>query len=337
MTQDTEKKVKPRYWLLTSPRTASNMLVKILNLDEQNVRPAPMGGGYFFLEAALQRFEHHKKPMGAWTPEEREAVIQAQQAAFDALQDHLAAAEQEGQGVYVKEHAAMMTDVFFESKYTYGDDAVSGEPGTLTARGVDQPTRSPLNLTSLPDEFLRTWHPTFLIRHPAMTVPSLYRTTLADFGLDSDITRTRKKEGPLKVETTMRWFRFLYEFYRAHFPKDSLWPIVLDADDIMRTPQLVAKYAPLAGLDPTRLRFEWDRVPEERFRAMPKSMQVMTGTISSSSRIDPSKVAGDVDIDTEAAKWRAEFGEEAGRKIEGWVRDMMPDYLALHSQRMRLD
>src|SRR5690606_7516389 len=47
--------IKRRFWLITSPRTASNMLVKILNLDEQGVRPGPMAGGYFFLPAAVER------------------------------------------------------------------------------------------------------------------------------------------------------------------------------------------------------------------------------------------------------------------------------------------
>ncbi|KAL2172244.1 hypothetical protein VTG60DRAFT_6622 [Thermothelomyces hinnuleus] len=335
MTQEADRRSKRRFWLLTSPRTASNLLVKILNLDEQGVRPGPMRGGYFFLSATLERLNRLETPIGAWTEEDREVVNKAQQAAFDALQDYVAAAEREGQGVFVKEHASMMTDPFYEHKYTHGEDAVPGEPGTLVARGVDRPTRSPLNLTALPDEFLKTWHPTFLIRHPAAMLPSLYRTTQADLGDFGN--KRRREEGPLKIETTMKWIRTLYEFYVAHFPEDSPWPIVLDADDIMKTPELVAKYAPLVDLDPAKLRFSWERVPEEQLKAMPKAAQVMTSHISTTSKIDPSKVAGDIDIDTEAAKWRAEFGEEAGRNIEKWVRDMMPDYLAMHSKRLRLD
>ncbi|KAL2163784.1 hypothetical protein VTH06DRAFT_5843 [Thermothelomyces fergusii] len=335
MAQDADGKPKRRFWLITSPRTASNMLVKILNLDEQGVRPGRMGGGYFFLCAAMERLNRLDTPLAAWTEEDREAVRQAQQAAFDELQDHVAAAEGEGQRVFVKEHAFTMTDVFFEHKYAHGDAAVSGEPGTLVARGVDRPTRSPLNLTAMPDEFLKTWHPTFLIRHPAVMLPSLYRTTQADLG-DTKV-KGRREKGPLKPETTMRWIRALYEFYAAYFPEDSPWPIVLDADDIMKTPELVAKYAPLAGLDPAKLRFSWEKVPEETLKAMPKAVQVMTSHISATTKIDPSKVAGDIDIDAEAAKWRAEFGEDVGKKIEQWVRDMMPDYLAMHAKRLRLD
>jgi len=311
------------------------MLVKILNLDEQNVRPAPLGGGYFFLPSGLVRFAHHEKPMGDWTEEERSTVTKAQQAAFDSMQDYIAAAEEEGQLVYVKEHAIMINDPFYESQFTHGDDAISGEPGLLDARGVEHPTRSPLNLTAMPDEFLKTWHPTFLIRHPAMMMPSLYRTTLADLGPDG--LKARQGNGPLKPETTMKWILTLYQFYAAQFPEDSPWPIVLDADDIMKTPELVAKYAPLAGLDPAKLRFSWERIPEERMKNMPKAMQVMTSSISASDKIDTSKMAGAVDIDAEAVKWRAEFGEEGGRNLERWVREMMPDYLALHAKRLRLD
>lgn len=327
--------IKRRFWLITSPRTASNMLVKILNLDEQGVRPGPMAGGYFFLPAAVERLTRLQTPMSAWTEEDHEVLNKAQQDAFNALQDYLAAAEQEGQRIFVKEHAFTMTNAFFEHKYTYGDDAVSGEPKTLVARGVDNPTRSPLNLTVLPDEFLKTWHPTFLIRHPALMVPSLFRTAMADMGEHN--IETRRENGPFKAETTMKWIRTLYEFYVAQFPEGSQWPIILDADDIMKTPEIVAKYAPMVGLDPAKLRFSWEKVPEEKMKAMPKTMQVMLSHISATSQIDHSKMAGNIDIDAEAAKWRADFGEEMGRKIEKCVRDMMPDYLAMHAKRLRLD
>ncbi|KAK4145157.1 uncharacterized protein C8A04DRAFT_10869 [Dichotomopilus funicola] len=241
------------------------------------------------------------------------------------------------QRLYVKEHAIMLNDPFFESKYTYGDDAVPSEPGLLVAHGVKHPTRSSLNLTSLPDEFLKIWHPTFLIRHPAMMLPSLYRTTLADLGPDAERLKARQGKGPLKHEATMKWIRTLYEFFAAYLPKDSMWPIVLDADDIMKTPELVTKYAPLADLDPAKLRFSWEMVPNEKIKTISKAHQVMTSSIRASSKTDTSKAAGAIDIDTENTKWRAEFGEEGCRNLEQWVRDMMPDYLAMHSKRLRLN
>ncbi|KAK4040451.1 hypothetical protein C8A01DRAFT_35591 [Parachaetomium inaequale] len=336
MTEDIAPTQSRRIWLITSPRTASNMLVKILNLEAQGVRPA-YHGGYFFLLAGLERWcVHSIKAMNEWTEEEHKVVAEGQQKAFDALQDYVSAAEKEGQRVFVKEHAIMLNDPYFEAEYTYGAAAVAGRhPDPLIARGVDTPTRSALNLTSLPDEFLKTWSPTFLIRHPAMMFPSLYRTCLAEIVVNGRQPRPGKE--PLPAETTMRWHKTLYDFYRAHFGADSAWPVVLDADDIMTQPALVAKYAGLAGLDPAKLVFEWDRVPEDKLKQMTQDQQVMLGSILASSKVDVSKVAGDIDIAAEAVKWRAEFGEEGGANLERWVREAMPDYLAMHSRRLRLD
>lgn len=325
---------KPRYWLITMPRTASNMLVRILNLDGQGVRHVE-NGGYFFLKAGVKRFTMIDKPMKDWTAEEHVLVNEAQQAAFDTFQDYLAAADEEGQGVFVKEHAIMLNDPYFESEFTFGPDAVTGGPGFLATRGVERPTRSSLNLTSMPDEFLKTWNPTFLIRHPALMMPSLYRTCQADIEVDG--VKPRPSKTPLLAETTIRWNKTLYDFYRVHFGEDSVWPVVLDADDIMTKPELVIKYAKLVGFDPDKLHFSWDKVPEEEFKKMSPTMQVMLGSILASSKVDTSKVAGNVDIDAEAVKWRSEFGEEGGRNLEEWVRAMMPDYLAMHANRLRLE
>lgn len=331
MAQGGKKPQCSRYWLITSPRTASNMLVKILNLDEQGVRHVK-NGGYFFMPAVPRRFLSHLKPMKDWTEEERQGVAEPQQKCFDNLQEHVTAAEQEGQLLFVKEHAIMMNDPFFESQYAHGSDAVEGEAGTLRMNGVDEPTRSALNLTSMPDEFLKTWKPTFLVRHPAMMLPSLYRTC-QDFEVDGF---RRPNDQPMVVERTMKWVRTLYEFYNEYFGEENQWPLVLDADDIMKNPELVTKYARLAGLDPSKLRFSWDKASDEEVKQLPHVQQIMLSSINASSKVDPSKIAGDIDIEKEAIKWREEFGEDGGRNLEQWVRDALPDYNFLHSRRLVL-
>ncbi|KAH6844752.1 hypothetical protein B0I37DRAFT_167655 [Chaetomium sp. MPI-CAGE-AT-0009] len=337
MTVNTAPARPARVWLITSPRTASNMLVKILNLDAQNVRPAE-NGGYFFLNAAVKRFSFHDTPMNTWKEEDRAAVYAAQQAALDKLQEYIDGAEKEGQRIFVKEHAFVMNEPHYESEYIYGPDAVTGTPATLPVQGIEHPTRSALNITLLPDEFLKTWQPTFLIRHPAMMLPSLYRTCIRDDvgGFEIDGRKARPGKEPLKSEVTMKWIRTLHSFYTAHFGEDSTWPIVLDADDIMVTPELVTKYATLVGLEPDKLRFSWEKASEEKLQSMSAPNRVMLSSINASSKVDTSKVAGNIDIDAEAAKWRVEFGEEGGRNLEKWVRDAMPDYLALHAKRLRL-
>ncbi|KAI1343679.1 hypothetical protein F5Y15DRAFT_174139 [Xylariaceae sp. FL0016] len=324
-----------RFWLLTSPRTASNLLIRILNLEEQNVRET-YHGGYFFFPSLRARIGLLDTPPAQWTSAQREAVYQGSVASFDTLQDYLDDARRDGQKVFVKEHCFFINNLYHEMQYMHGADSVEGEPQVLPARGVPNPTRSPNNLTVMPDEFLQTWHPTFLIRHPAMAFPSLYRTCLASIKIDG-VGRARAE--PYEVETTMQWVRSLYDFYAAYFAAqgEPSWPLVIDADDVMNRPEVVAKYAATVGLDPAKLRYSWDKATPEQLGKMNKAEQRMLSSISDSVGVDKSKLAGSIDLDVEAAKWRTEFGEEGGRKLEKWVRDAMPDYEFLYAKRITAD
>ncbi|KAF2967262.1 hypothetical protein GQX73_g6316 [Xylaria multiplex] len=325
---------KRRYWLLTMPRTASNMLVRILNLDEQGVRPA-YHGGYFFFPSMMTRLNLYNKET-QWTPEDRVGVEGSVKKSFDALQDYLEAAEEAGEKIFVKEHISFLNEVHYEYEHMYqpldGENGYTPKPAI--ARRFPGSTRSSLNLTSLPDEFLKTWYPTFLIRHPAMMLPSLYRTAQSDIELYG--SRRAKKE-PFEIEATMKFVRSLFDFYLGYFGKDSQWPLVLDADDIMKYPELVMKYAKLVELDPDKLQFSWEKASEEKIEKMNSAMKVMLGSINASTGVDKGKLAGKINIDTEAEKWRTEFGEEGGRKLERWVRDAMPDYEYLRSRRLTMD
>ncbi|RYO89589.1 hypothetical protein DL764_008552 [Monosporascus ibericus] len=325
------KPIQPRYWLITSPRTASNMLVKILNLDGQGVRHAE-GGGYFFLPGFIRRLHQLQNPMNTWTEEQRTEIHETQQQCFNALQDYIAKAEDEGQIIYVKEHAMFMNDPVKENEHTHGHGV--GESQPLKAQGLEDHSRSKLNLTSLPDVFLKTWNPTFLIRHPALTLPSYCRAVLS--GLEMDGFK-RENQDLQDSEVTLRWIRSLYDFYAAHFPEGSPWPLVLDADDVMQSQELVARYAAMAGLDPEKLQFTWEKAPQEAIEKIPASQQRMLSSLLASNRVDTSKLAGNIDIAKEAIKWRSEFGEEAGAKLERLVRNAMPDYEYLRSKRLRME
>ncbi|KAI0404533.1 hypothetical protein F4802DRAFT_220392 [Xylaria palmicola] len=319
-----------RYWLLTMPRTASNMLVRVLNLDEQGVRPSH-NGGYFFFPSMRTRVRLYPKPSRDWTPEDHDSVTAGVKESFDALQDYLEAAEEEGQKVFVKEHVSFLNGPYHEQEYSHGsaEDCLLAPP---PARGLPHSTRSPLNTTSLPDEFLKTWHPTFLIRHPALMLPSLYRTARAD-PMDG---KGRTQKEPHEVENTLKFVRALFEFYRAHFSSDSVWPVLLEADDVIAYPELVMKYAELVGLDPEQLRFSWEKASQAQLDKLRSAEKVMLSTFNASTGVDKGKIAGKIDISGEAEKWRDEFGEEGGRKLERWVREAMPDYEYLRSQRLML-
>ncbi|KAI0391416.1 hypothetical protein F5Y17DRAFT_409864 [Xylariaceae sp. FL0594] len=325
-----------RYWLFTMPRTASNMLVRILNLEEQAVRPAH-NGGYFFFSSMMTRLALYRKPLRDWTPEERAGVRLQERQGFEAMQDYLEAAEKEGQKIFMKEHVSFINAAPFESEYMYGpDDTDDAElKQVLPARGAASSSRSALNLTPLSDEFLKTWHPTFLIRHPAKMLPSLFRTALED-GVQLN-GRGRSKREPYDVESTLKFVRTLHDFYLQSYGRDdSQWPIVLDADDIMMYPELVTKYAELVDLDPGKLQFSWEKVSQAKLDALVPAQKIMFRTFNSSTGVEKDKVAGNIDVTAEAEKWKSEFGPELGGKLERRVRDAMPDYEYLHARRLRL-
>ncbi|KAI3335274.1 hypothetical protein F4824DRAFT_161251 [Ustulina deusta] len=322
-----------RYWLLTMPRTASNMLVRVLNLDEQGVRPA-FQGGYFFFLSVVARLHLYCKG-SKWTPEDYASVEKSFKESFDALQDYLEAAEKGSQKVFVKEHISFFNEAHYEYEEMYGPvPRENSPPKPLSARGFAHSTRSSLNRTALPDEFLKTWHPTFLIRHPALMLSSLYRTAQKDVEVYG---HRRLNKQPFDIEASTKFVRALYDFYTNYFGENSQWPIVLDADDVIMYPELVLKYAGLVGLDPNKVRFSWEKASQEKVDKLLPSVQVMLSTINASTGVDKGKIAGNIDIDAEAEKWRTEFGEEGGRKLEKWVRDAMPDYEYLRSRRLTLD
>ncbi|KAF4970372.1 hypothetical protein FZEAL_10064 [Fusarium zealandicum] len=333
MAQGSQTPRRPRYWLITAPRTASNLLVQILNLDEQGVRPAHLGG-YFFLLSGMTRFRLNRRSPDNWTDEERSELDGLIQQSCDAFLDHIEAAEKDGQTLYVKEHANLLNSPFYESQHVYGTQEGEQKPRLFMTEGIQNPSRSPLNLTVLPDEFLQTWNPTFLIRHPAMVLPSLYRTCQTDAEVE-DFGRPNK--WPMPAEVTMKWNRTLYDFYAAYFDESSIWPIVLDADDVMTSPELVSKYAQLAGLDHTKVRYSWGQCSEEKVNKMHPLEQKMLTSVITSTKVDQSKIAAGIDIDQEVIKWKSEFGEEGAQRLEQWVRDAMPHYNYMHSKRMRLE
>ncbi|KAI1824542.1 hypothetical protein F4861DRAFT_251339 [Xylaria intraflava] len=322
---------KRRYWLLTSPRSASNLLVRILNLDAQNVRPARLGG-YFFFPNIKARLVLFRKPFEEWTSEACVAADGGAGESFDALQDHIEAAEEAGETVFVKEHIFFLSSIYAEAEHLgVGAQIQPPETTVQRMRGLARATRSEKNLTCLPDEFLKTWHPTILIRHPAMMLPSLYRT--AQKNLNNNMGRAQPE--PYEIEATWKFVRSLYDFYRDHFGEGSQWPIVIDADDVMTSPELVAKYAGLVGLDADKLRFSWEKASEETLANMRPEQKIMLSSVNESTGVNKSKIADNIDIDAEAVKWREEFGEESGGRLERRVRDAMADYEYLHARRFK--
>lgn len=258
------------------------------------------------------------------------------QQCFNSLLQHIKSAEDQDCSVFVKEHSHLFADPMAQAKHLFGPDTVHEKPWTVQYELGS--THSDLNHSVLPDEFLVTFLPTFVIRHPVLVFPSYYRTLIRATSKEAAAQKTY-----LSLMLTLKWMRSLYEWYLQQ--KESLlcsgdagtiWPIVLEADDIISQRGVLARYCSLIGADPEKLCFRWDRVtPEEKAKLTPLD-RLMRSSINDSCGIIEGKTSIGIDIDEEVAKWKVEFGESPAKQLQALVQIAMPDYEYLKARRLRV-
>lgn len=202
-----------RFYLITHPRTASNLLLRILALEDQPdvaQHRSDALGGYFFLPSAQlsTKLGLRGKNVEGWTEDQKNQMRGKLQECFNTLEKYAERAEKDGKVAFVKEHSLLLIEPVAQSKGIYGPDSTQEPPWTVQVPSKYGPelTRSPLNETLFPDQFIRTWLPTFLIRHPALVFPSQYRA-LMDIKL---VDLGAKDTSQFDIIFTFRWIRSLY-------------------------------------------------------------------------------------------------------------------------------
>ncbi|PYI09172.1 hypothetical protein BO78DRAFT_395042 [Aspergillus sclerotiicarbonarius CBS 121057] len=341
----------PRRLLLVSvPRTASNLLLKVLNIPDQPHTVTTDRGGYFFYDAfvAVANDGRLTQLPSDWTEDAKADVQSAFQKCFDNLEETCTLAESGGMTIFAKEHAFWFFNPMAFTRAIYGADKGPYDFASFRVQvpSVYGPTQtfSPNNQTVFPDEYLRTWTMMFIIRHPAIVFPSFIRAMekVSKIGIiDAAIL-----PGTLATSVTLRWTRLLFDWC---LEQTGSAPLLLDAHDVIHRPDAVTKFCRLAGLDPSKLKFEWERttqvdsgsnssvpqngVPEQR-DTWDAAKSIMLSTLQGSSGVMKDKEPGVIDIATEAKKWRVEFGEEMAQFVEKAVSDAMPDYEYLKARRV---
>jgi hypothetical protein len=205
-----------RFYLISHPRTTSNLLVRILALDDQpDVALHQSGalGGYFFAPASGLEVELglQGKLIEEWSAVHRNQMKEKLQECFDNLEKYLEGAETDGKIAFVKEHGFLLIEPTARMALIHGRGSTREHPWTirLPSKYGSELTRSPLNETLFADEFLRTWLPTFLIRHPALVFPSQYRAMK-----DLDVINPVQKDTlQFDMWITFRWIRSLYDYW----------------------------------------------------------------------------------------------------------------------------
>lgn len=320
-----------RIWLVSYPRTASNLLLRILALDEQPNVLSCKNDGYFFesVSRLIVEMGLRTKPLAEWPQEGKDRLMEGYQSCFNKLLDYQNTGAAQSKTTFFKEHVHFALDPTARSRYVFGKDSVFEEPWKAVIPGQESRAgaQSTLNHTVFPDEFIMTLSPIFLIRHPALAVPSFYRAYRDLFGVE--MAKTKEAEAHIMSATSLNWPRRLYEWYILH--KQNLnycegtgvdSPIVIDADDYINDPGTLPRVCEILGLDASKLRFTWHPVepPKERTKRR------MHSTLCSSSGVLPLKTSLGLDIDNEAIKWKDEFGEDGGAIVEKFARASMEDY-----------
>jgi len=294
-------------------------------------------GGYFFMPAWCKRndLDRWDIPFDDLSEEHKKIIRDNTQADADHFHAFSKTAEQEGKAVFAKEHVYMMM------KSTLLDQLVHGTrtepaPNPWVVRMDEAVDRhSVLNPTFIPDNWLETFQPTFLIRHPALQIPSFYRVHLNGRGPND----TASRKAYMRATYTLAAIRQMYEFYARHLrahSSSSPWPLVIDAAELTAYPtDVMHHFCTIAGFDFSKCKFSWELAPRETLDKLPNDVErqafstlhASTGVLSSKTKLAV------VDIDVEAKTWKAEFGEDVAGEIESFVRRSLPDYEYLRRQR----
>lgn len=339
-----------RVLLVSVPRTASNLLLKLVDIHNQpNVLTSPRGG-YFFYPAYLGAATEGtlEKPTSEWSSEEKEKFQTAFQGCIDNLEGYSSRAKDKNKIMFAKEHACWFHNPGFLQKSRTGID--DQEFISSFRSGIHVPDHygpkdfSASNETILPDAYLHTWQMAFLIRHPALAWPSFYRAMqkiLAERQIDEDGIK-----GTSLGNMTFRWTRQLYDWCASQ-PDVATPPPLVDAHDLIHNPGVVLKFCERLGLDKDAVQFQWNSEtlpdtwktsgegPEAEEQARrERANAVMLSTISGSSGLVKDKAPVDIDIEAETVKWSEEFGAGVAGFLRKAVLDSMPDYEYLKARRI---
>ncbi|OBT70475.1 hypothetical protein VE03_00276 [Pseudogymnoascus sp. 23342-1-I1] len=334
---------KPAF-ILSHPRTASNLFMKIFK-SHPDVVPAeyPFLDLFFFgiesqcdrngpeMEAARAKFQEKtgvpRLYHDSFKKLEQDICRANEQVSYlvskGCLEDCSAYSSAKGKVAFVKEHIHLfLKPSVIDSNLE--NPRPSREIPQIQPKGPQ--VRISTNPTLLPDDFMLSVAPVFLIRHPALVFPSWYKLSKEGLGADVD-------DSDFPVEASFQWSRILYDWYLKTWAITSSSspqtqrrkPAVIDADDTMSDRAALERLCRQLELDPQYLSFEW-QVAKTGLLPWLSSIQKSTG-------VDMSKLSKGVDTQREFVKWENEFGFRVAQKLLHFVELAMPDYEYLLAQR----
>jgi hypothetical protein len=296
-----------------------------------------------------------QKPPSQWTDDERTLIRDTYQQCLDRLEETRAQAHRDGKRLFAKEHSHWLVNPgkIPPPPASNGASANGNQNGNhhdtsdltsffrLRFPPPTQDDYSPTNPSLFPDSYLHNWQLAFIIRHPALAWPSMYRAMLkmqTELGmLDEDGVK-----GASIANMSMAWTRRMVDWAAARHqadPDSYPPPLIMDAHDVIHNPASVLRFCEMAGLDKDAVQFEWGAETRSVVQSWgtqdEKAARIMLATLEASRGVVKEKAPATVDIEAEAVKWREEFGEEAAALVERAVWGAMGDYEYLRERRVQ--
>lgn len=166
-----------------------------------------------------------------------------------------------------------------------------------------------------------SWTPVILLRHPAVTFESWYCAEG-----EPDLASMR----PIaETFTSYRLSRSIFDWYRNQSQgscEDVCDPIVLDANDIIDRRDILEKFCRRVGMDPHRLRFEWDRASSTQTQKSSSREKRFLRSIWNSTGVDSSKTSRNLDMSEKEDEWNKRFGPETATFLITHVNEALTDY-----------
>ncbi|KAF4219337.1 hypothetical protein CNMCM8980_003068 [Aspergillus fumigatiaffinis] len=323
-----------RIFLLAQPRTASNLLVRLLGLENQSNVYWDEAKSCPFVDISHLNtlIPMASKPVDEWTEDEIAEVKKGFQRCFNKLDQYVAVGESDGKVIFAKDHCNLMwrPDVRYELNGTASHEFKV----SMSLRHEFAEDKMPQNPTVLPSQYLVTWRPIFVIRHPALSFASYYRTSLRAYASkDMSPLRCEALETHRKTQMSFSFTRSLYDWYvewSITKGDTNIVPVLLDADDYISDPEIVRRLARELGLDESSVQCSWS---PRTHQGVDYFLRVWRETVDSSRGVRKDKMVRNLDIGDEYMKWKAEFGDSVAHMLLDCVMNAMPDYHYLRSKR----
>ncbi|KAI6784183.1 uncharacterized protein J7T54_004729 [Emericellopsis cladophorae] len=220
------------------------------------------------------------------------------------LLDAVAAIEKEGKTLLSSEHCCYLLKSQILIKHT-------------NSRQLDESWATDPNPTHLPDELWKSVTPIMVIRHPALSVPSMWRSMA---GVPA-LANMDPMENHNYWFATLTWSRVLFEALR----NQGRMPIVVDGEDVCtRTDEVIRGVCGGLGIDPAGVTDTWG--PWGQSPLDHPLFVEMTRTIWESDGVKKHEAKGPVDVDGAVRSVEKEFGAEVAERMRMLIDGEMDNY-----------